>query len=191
MSDSLTEVRPVICRCCFEEIPPSPENPNLICPKCGTRNNGAPPPIEVEPAKPPRKSRRELAAAEKTVLLLIGVMVLLVLCAMLGAQPPGSHRLDFASGLFMLAIWSAGIIFYFAPSLAGKRKWNAKAILLLNLFLGWTVVGWVVALVWASTKQAADEAIAEDRIPCPECAELILPQARVCKHCGAKLKPQD
>lgn len=29
---------------------------------------------------------------------------------------------------------------------------NMLAIFLLNLFLGWTVIGWIAALVWAATK---------------------------------------
>src|SRR5436190_18171964 len=32
------EAEPVICRCCFENIAPSEENPSLVCPKCGTVN---------------------------------------------------------------------------------------------------------------------------------------------------------
>ncbi len=40
---------------------------------------------------------------------------------------------------------------YFLPAIvaAARRTHNATGILLLNLFLGWTVVGWVVALVMA------------------------------------------
>ena len=41
---------------------------------------------------------------------------------------------------------------YFLPSIVGWNKRNATAILILNLFLGWTFIGWVVALVWATTK---------------------------------------
>lgn len=43
---------------------------------------------------------------------------------------------------------------YFAPSLValfGKRK-NVNAITLVNLFFGWTVIGWIVALIWAVKK---------------------------------------
>jgi hypothetical protein len=32
------------------------------------------------------------------------------------------------------------------------RHHNAVAILVLNLLLGWTLIGWMVALVWALTK---------------------------------------
>ena len=42
---------------------------------------------------------------------------------------------------------------YWVPTLAANsnRHRNRVAIGLLNLFLGWTVIGWVVALVWADT----------------------------------------
>ena len=42
-------------------------------------------------------------------------------------------------------------ILYFVPSVVGflRRKRNAPAIFALNLFLGWTFLGWVGALVWS------------------------------------------
>lgn len=46
------------------------------------------------------------------------------------------------------------LVVYFLPAIIGfnAKKKNAGAILVLNLFLGWTLVGWVVALVWSLTK---------------------------------------
>ena len=38
---------------------------------------------------------------------------------------------------------------YFLPTYVGWSKRNAVAIFMLNLFLGWTFFGWVVALVWS------------------------------------------
>jgi hypothetical protein len=40
---------------------------------------------------------------------------------------------------------------YFLPSIVAfaRSKRDTAAIVLLNFFLGWTVIGWVVALVWA------------------------------------------
>lgn len=45
------------------------------------------------------------------------------------------------------------IIIYFLPSIiAGrKRKRNAGAIFALNLLLGWTFIGWVIAFIWSLT----------------------------------------
>jgi Superinfection immunity protein len=42
---------------------------------------------------------------------------------------------------------------YFIPTIVAaiRRHQNAEAILVLNLFLGWTFIGWVLALVWACT----------------------------------------
>ena len=46
------------------------------------------------------------------------------------------------------------LLFYFLPVVlaCGNGKANSGAIFILNLFLGWTFVGWVVALVWAEMK---------------------------------------
>ena len=48
---------------------------------------------------------------------------------------------------------------YFLPSIiAGYRKHrNRGAIKALNLLLGWTVVGWVAALVWSFTADTEDK----------------------------------
>lgn len=45
------------------------------------------------------------------------------------------------------------LVIYFVPSIVAseRKKRNTSAIIALNLFLGWTLVGWVVALVWALT----------------------------------------
>jgi hypothetical protein len=43
---------------------------------------------------------------------------------------------------------------YFLPTIIAllRRQPNALAIFLLNFFLGWSFIGWVVALVWSVTK---------------------------------------
>jgi hypothetical protein len=51
------------------------------------------------------------------------------------------------------------IALYFDPSL---RAWSrghpqANAIYILNVFLGWTFLGWVLALVWAETHISSQE----------------------------------
>jgi hypothetical protein len=52
------------------------------------------------------------------------------------------------------ALWIALAILTFGyllpTSVAGiRRRWNLGAIFVLNLLLGWTLIGWGVALVWA------------------------------------------
>lgn len=54
-------------------------------------------------------------------------------------------------GLLLLAL-------YFLPTITAHRRGHHQslAIGLLNLFLGWTFLGWVVALVWAATAVRKD-----------------------------------
>jgi hypothetical protein len=44
-----------------------------------------------------------------------------------------------------------GFVMYFLPSIVAlaRSKRDITAIVLLNIFLGWTMIGWVIALVWA------------------------------------------
>jgi hypothetical protein len=53
---------------------------------------------------------------------------------------------------FILSVLGGAI--YLLPSLiaSAKKRKNSGAILLLNLLLGWTVIGWIVALIWAATE---------------------------------------
>ena len=46
-----------------------------------------------------------------------------------------------------------GLLIYFLPAFiaTAKKKQNSTAITILNLFLGWTILGWIIALVWAAT----------------------------------------
>ncbi|HKC71518.1 MAG TPA: superinfection immunity protein [Terriglobales bacterium] len=52
--------------------------------------------------------------------------------------------------------FGVGFVIYFLPTIVAlvRHKRNVVSILLLNLFLGWTLIGWIVALVWASTLDA-------------------------------------
>ena len=54
-------------------------------------------------------------------------------------------------GFFFIGI---AILCYFLPVIcAGMRgHHNALAIGILNVFLGWTFLGWIIALVWAFTQ---------------------------------------
>jgi Superinfection immunity protein len=48
------------------------------------------------------------------------------------------------------------LVLYFLPSMTaeGRGHHQLLAILVLNLLLGWTMVGWIAALVWACTAPA-------------------------------------
>jgi len=40
-------------------------------------------------------------------------------------------------------------VVYFIPTIIVWRKKNGPGVIALNLFLGWTVIGWIAALIWA------------------------------------------
>lgn len=53
--------------------------------------------------------------------------------------------------ILLIVLMFAG---YFLPSLVAflRQHKNKLAIFLLNLLLGWTVLGWVVSLVWSAAR---------------------------------------
>ena len=71
---------------------------------------------------------------------------------------------------------------YFAPSIVAvvREHHQTGAIFLVNLFLGWTFLGWVIALVWSATASTGGLGFKT----CPKCAEQVQKAARVCRHCG-------
>ena len=52
------------------------------------------------------------------------------------------------NGIVLMGLFG---VLYFAPTITAAivRNRNTIAIAALNTFLGWTMIGWVVALVWA------------------------------------------
>ncbi len=53
--------------------------------------------------------------------------------------------------VLFLPIFGFGFLFYFLPTIIAfaRNKRDTTSILLLNFFLGWTAIGWIIALVWA------------------------------------------
>jgi len=43
-------------------------------------------------------------------------------------------------------------LLYLIPTFyaAANRRRNTKSITVVNIFLGWTLIGWVVAMAWAA-----------------------------------------
>jgi len=88
----------------------------------------------------------------------------------------------------MLFLLFLGLM-YFLPTIIGRDKSDAGLIFLVNLLLGWTVVGWIVAFIWAC---AADTRpvpvrfvpIASSGRFCSQCGSLSVGGAHYCSACG-------
>jgi len=132
---------------------------------------------------------------------LIGLLLLTAFCFGMGSIP--SNEANGIAKLFGPMFFVAAPMLYFFPTLEAylRRHHNLGALAALNVLAGWTLVGWVGALVWALSRPARAEVINDERAPfipqaatplaspvaekeCPFCAETIKAAARVCKHCG-------
>lgn len=54
-----------------------------------------------------------------------------------------------------IAFFLVVFVIYFLPAMVAfqNKKRNVNAITVLNIFAGWTIIGWVAALIWAATKE--------------------------------------
>ena len=59
----------------------------------------------------------------------------------------------------MIPLTLIGMALYFLPSIIAltRHKRQTLAIFLLNLFAGWTGIGWIGALIWAAIKEKTEE----------------------------------
>ena len=68
------------------------------------------------------------------------------------------HFLSGLPFLILLMFWALGTVLYFLPTIIAlsMRKKQSPAIVLLNIFGGWTGIGWLVALIWAAIREKSD-----------------------------------
>ena len=67
---------------------------------------------------------------------------------------------SFMESLFPVAVLFCVVVFlYFLPTwiALGRKHRNSAAIVVLNIFLGWTFLGWVIALIWAFTDNTKEQ----------------------------------
>lgn len=87
------------------------------------------------------------------------------------------------------------ILLYFLPAIIAHNKRDFTAIFLVDLLSGWTVIGWVVALIWACSAEtrpqphvlvvAGPAAVARY---CCRCGAIAAPGARFCGICGTPMQ---
>jgi hypothetical protein len=89
--------------------------------------------------------------------------------------------------LIALCVLAAIGALYFLPTIVAVRrqKTNLTAIAVVNVLLGWSVIGWIIAMVWAVSTQVVDApASAGPATLCVHCGKYNLPTARFCAQCG-------
>ena len=91
---------------------------------------------------------------KKLIQMTVMMQVVMALTSVAWAEDKAVKVGSVAAGLVPLIVIILLIGLYFVPTIVGyvRKKDNKMSILMLNLFLGWTLVGWVVSLVWAVSK---------------------------------------
>ncbi len=91
-------------------------------------------------------------------------------------------------------LWTAGVLFiYFLPTYVARKKRNCGAVFALDLLLGWTLIGWVVALCWALMEDAPPIIVQQIQTPagpsllCSACGRYSAMGSKFCNSCGQSL----
>lgn len=84
------------------------------------------------------------------------------------------------------------IALYFAPAAAAWGKRSFGSVMAINFFLGWTLVGWVVALAWALKDDPAPARVTVNQmaaaaILCAVCGKYSAAGSQFCSNCGVPM----
>ena len=154
----MDDLQTIHCPSCGKPLEVAPGS-HLACPFCGQR-------LVIERAEPPRMApgpaprplvwgfpasaqpRRDTGAYDAIRVLaglaIAGVIIVGGIWAMVTPHDP----------LAQLVGAAALVGLYFAPTLSAmlSAHRNTAAIAIVNLLLGWTIVGWVAAAAWAAMR---------------------------------------
>lgn len=91
------------------------------------------------------------------------------------------------------------LIGYFIPTIVAYARSvpNKGSVAVVNFFLGWTVIGWIIALAMAARSRGvaqtgpgrARSQAAHQTRECPFCRSNIRADASVCPHCRRESDP--
>ena len=80
--------------------------------------------------------------------------------------PPSDHGLSGGEMMALALIVVVGCVIYWLPTIMAldRRHHDTAAIAVLNFFLGWTFIGWIVALVWSCTAVRSREHVRDQKL---------------------------
>jgi len=102
-------------------------------------------------------------------------------------------------GEFSIFHWLVVLLifaFYFLLTIVARKKRQFPGVLALDLLLGWTILGWIGALVWALTEQSPPVQVVVQQSPgiihetsvlCSSCGKYSVAGSKFCSTCGRAL----
>ncbi|WP_223806171.1 superinfection immunity protein [Marichromatium sp. AB32] len=183
MGDTLDDSEWRRCRACQCQTMVARDASTWVCRNCGVENGGHPGhrPQTARSGQSPRRVRHSAArvrakrdaprrargggggtlsvgkvfdmAVRGVLILLVGLLVVTLIGLTAVESVSWAALLNLGAMVFALVL-------YFLPALVAQERRHTKAvaIFVLDLFLGWTFLGWVGALVWAFTEDNRDRA---------------------------------
>jgi hypothetical protein len=99
---------------------------------------------------------------------------------------------DSGTAVQALVIGLVILVLYFLPTAAAWGKSQSGSVFVLNLFLGWTLIGWVIALSWGLKKETPAQVIVQSptaplpaaAVLCRSCGKYSGPTSKFCDNCG-------
>ena len=83
----------------------------------------------------------------------------------------------------------AAVFIYFLPSFLARHRQSFAAIFLFNLFLGWTFLGWIIALIWACLAESRVPVIVASMPTYAYAGHTTSGSAKFCSRCGRLAQP--
>lgn len=87
----------------------------------------------------------------------------------------------------IVTFWLIGAVV--VAVIAGSRGRSGLGWFVLSLLLS-PLLGLILVALLPSALTPEGAPTPETHVKCPDCRELVLKEARVCKHCGCRLIPQ-
>lgn len=83
---------------------------------------------------------------------------------------------------------------YFIPTIVAmsRKVTNSGSVFVINLLLGWTVIGWIIALAMAVKTKTPQVVVVTQATPLPACASCgtsLIPGQQFCSNCGTSRAP--